>query len=221
MDSPARGGAEPTGSEPAADVPSQSAAGDEPAPTAAALAKAALRARFAARRLGTPGPAGDRDTRLLALGDGCRVVACYASLPQEPATGGVIARWHARGVQVLVPVLRRAPDWALHTGDYRPSWRGIPEPVGPPLGASALAGAGLIVVPGLAGTTDGHRLGTGGGWYDRALAHAAPDAVVVLLLDDAEVVAELPTERWDRLVDVILTPTRTIHCRRPGARQSE
>jgi 5-formyltetrahydrofolate cyclo-ligase len=224
MDSPAPAGAEPGGGVPPGEVPPLPAAarattaGDPGSvPGAAAQAKTALRGRFETARVASSRPAeGDRDDRLLALGAGCRTVACYASLPQEPATGGVIAEWHRRGVRVLVPLLRREPDWALHTGDYRPSWRGIPEPVGPRLGAAALVEARLIVVPGLAGTPDGRRLGTGGGWYDRALGHAAPGAVVVLLLGDDEVVADLPTEAWDRRVDLILTPTRTIRCQEAG-----
>jgi 5-formyltetrahydrofolate cyclo-ligase len=202
MDSPAPAGAEPGGGVPPGEVPPLPAAarattaGDPGSvPGAAAQAKTALRGRFETARVASSRPAeGDRDDRLLALGAGCRTVACYASLPQEPATGGVIAEWHRRGVRVLVPLL----------------------PVGPRLGAAALVEARLIVVPGLAGTPDGRRLGTGGGWYDRALGHAAPGAVVVLLLGDDEVVADLPTEAWDRRVDLILTPTRTIRCQEAG-----
>ena len=56
----------------------------------------------------------------------------------------------------------------------------------------------------------GHRLGTGGGWYDRALLHADADARVATLVNDAELVADVPREPWDLPVDVIVTPTRTV-----------
>ncbi|MFZ1412545.1 MAG: 5-formyltetrahydrofolate cyclo-ligase, partial [Micropruina sp.] len=63
---------------------------------------------------------------------------------------------------------------------------------------------------GLAATARGDRLGTGGGWYDRALAHASAAATCGILLRDDEVFPELPTEPWDRRVDLIVTPSRVI-----------
>ena len=71
-------------------------------------------------------------------------------------------------------------------------------------------------IPGLAGTPTGLRLGTGGGWYDRALAHCGPQARIGLLLHDGEVRDELPTDSWDRRVDVILTATGSWECPRSG-----
>ena len=45
---------------------------------------------------------------------------------------------------------------------------------------------------------------------DRALAHAASDALVATLVSDAEVVPVVPLDPWDRRVDLIITPTRSI-----------
>ena len=146
---------------------------------------------------------------------GCHTVACYASLPDEPDTWPAIDAWHAGGARVLLPVLRRAPDWAWYAGReaLRPSpWRGIAEPDTPRLGATALAAAEAIVLSGLAGCESGARLGTGGGWYDRALAWASPTAVTILLLDEADLVPYVPTDPWDRPVTMILTERRRIDC---------
>ncbi len=63
----------------------------------------------------------------------------------------------------------------------------------------------------MAVTLDGRRLGVGGGWFDRALAFARPDALLVALVTDDDVVDALPTEPHDRTIDVIVTPTRTLH----------
>ena len=62
----------------------------------------------------------------------------------------------------------------------------------------------------LAATPAGDRLGTGGGWYDRALLHARADAVVGVLLRDSEVMDALPVESFDQPVGLIVTEARTI-----------
>lgn len=180
----------------------------------AARAKDALRGRCREARARRDDPAGDpaRTTRLLALLDGCSTVACYASTAGEPDTWATIDALEGRGVRVLLPVLRREPDWAWHAGPgaLRPAAGGILEPTTDALGPAALGAADAIVLPGLAGTPSGDRLGAGGGWYDRALAWAAPSALTVLLLDDAEVCDQLPTQEWDRPVRAIVTQSRTL-----------
>ena len=67
-----------------------------------------------------------------------------------------------------------------------------------------LPGRALQVTPG------GYRLGTGGGWYDRALTHADPDAVRGTLVGDPEVVDAVPREPWVLPVDLVVTPTSAI-----------
>jgi len=141
-------------------------------------------------------------------------VAAYLSERSEPGTAALVAALHAAGVTVLLPRLQREPDWAEFQGpgSVGPGRWGIPEPLTPALGASSLAGAGLIVLPGLLATPEGVRLGRGGGWYDRALLHASPGAPRWLLLNDDEVVDDLPVEAHDQPVTAIVTPTRWIDC---------
>lgn len=175
-------------------------------------AKDALRARLRARRSSLPLPDGDRTRRALDLCAGRAVVAAYASLAGEPDSWELIDALAADGVRVLLPAIGPEPDWAWYTGRDQlvPARRGILQPAGATLGAAALAEAGWIWVPGLAGTAAGDRLGTGGGWYDRALTHADPATPVGLLLFDGEVLDALPTQPWDRRVDWILTSTATL-----------
>jgi 5-formyltetrahydrofolate cyclo-ligase len=178
-------------------------------------AKARLRTELLSARAARTETAADSDARTRRALDACtgaRVVACYLSRPEEPDTSTLLAELVAGGVQVLVPLLRTEPDWAWFTGFEAlvPGPHRILQPAGPGLGPSALALADWIWLPGLAGTADGRRLGTGGGWYDRALGHARASATRGLLLFDSEVRAEVPTQSWDLPVDLIITEARTI-----------
>ncbi len=175
-------------------------------------AKEQLRARLLARRAGLGLSAGDRTERALALCRHSEVVALYASVAGEPDTWDLIDALVAGGTRVLLPVLRREPDWAWYTGrdHLTASWRGILQPTGPRLGGGVLVRAEWIWVPGLAATRGGHRLGTGGGWYDRALLKASPNARIGILLNDGEVVDDLPIEPWDRRVHFLLTSSETL-----------
>lgn len=150
-------------------------------------------------------------------------VAVYADLPTEPGTGPLRRLLLERGVDVLLPVTLRdkSLDWARDTGELRPSAHGGgPEPVGERLGPTGIALAGVVLVPALAVDTLGHRLGMGGGSYDRALALADPDVPVLAVVHDDEVldaaVQAVPDEPHDRLVDGVVTPSRWMWLTSPG-----
>ncbi len=189
-------------------------------------AKAALRTRLrSARRSAEPIDAGQRRTAAaLDLSRGHHTIALYCSLADEPDTWPLIDALYGRGCRLLLPVLgrrpdgtvRREPDWAVYAGRtaLRTGYAGIAEPTTSALGAEGLLGASLIWCSALAATPSGDRLGTGGGWYDRALAHAATDAAAGVLLRDGEVLDALPVEPFDRPIDVIITESRTIHALR-------
>ena len=64
-----------------------------------------------------------------------------------------------------------------------------------------------VVVPLVGFTADCHRLGQGGGHYDRWLA-ANPDVLAIGLAWDVQCLDELPQEPHDRALNAIVTPTR-------------
>ena len=101
-------------------------------------------------------------------------MAAYVSMGTEPGTGALLDALDDAGKRVILPLLQpdNDLDWALHTGpgDLVSAGRGLLEPVGRRLGVDAVAGADVVLVPGLAVAVDGTRMGRGGGSYDRALA---------------------------------------------------
>jgi len=182
---------------------------------AAAAAKAELRADFLERR--RTRPVAEREaaaaalTRALLRGlAGVRAFAAYVPEDDEPGHGRIPAAFTQLGARVLLPVVPadgRELAWAVDTGRLATGRYGLLEPVGPRLGATAVGTADVVVVPALAVARNGIRLGRGGGYYDRALQHARPQAVVVALLFDDEFVDELPTEPHDRRVSAVVTPS--------------
>lgn len=63
----------------------------------------------------------------------------------------------------------------------------------------------LVLVPGLAFSDAGRRLGRGGGFYDRLLAGRAKDAVKIGVCFEFQLREQLPHERHDALVDVVIS----------------
>ena len=107
-----------------------------------------------------------------------RTVAAFTSIPGEPDTGPLIEWCRRSGRTVVLPEDEPAPD---------------PGTVD------------VVVVPGVAFTADGRRLGQGGGWYDRFLARLRAEAVTIGVAFEVQIVESLPTEPHDVAVDCVVT----------------
>ena len=141
---------------------------------------------------------------------GVSTLAAFVPDPSEPGCGRLPGAYTELGARVLLPVIPsegRILDWAVYTGELEHGRFGLSHPPGPRLGPTAIADAEAVVVPALAVDRFGFRLGRGGGYYDRALVHARPDAVLVTVVFDDERVAELPREVHDRPVRAVVTPS--------------
>ena len=137
-------------------------------------------------------------------------VAAYVGVGSEPGTGPLLAALLAAGKRVLLPVLLPDLDldWAVHTGDagLGSASRGLLEPTGPRLGVDAIATPDVVLVPGLAVSPTGLRLGRGGGSYDRALTRVPVGTFTCVLLHDDEVGLDVPAAPHDRPVTAVATP---------------
>ena len=184
-------------------------------PPDAEAAKAVLRERvLAGRRDRSPAArataAAAVSTALLAGLARVRVLAAFVPEDTEPGAGRLPAAFTQLGARVLLPVVPESGSelrWAVDTGRLVPGRFGILEPAGPRLGPTAVGTAEVVVVPALAVDRQGIRLGRGGGYYDRALVHARPGAVVVALVFDDEFVDRLPALEHDRPVTAVVTPS--------------
>ena len=136
-------------------------------------------------------------------------VAAYVSVGSEPGTGLLLDALVGAGKRVLVPVLRPDDDldWAVYSGaaSLARAPRGLFEPVGARLDVEAVATADVVLVPGLAASPAGDRLGRGGGSYDRALTRVPAGTPVAVVLYDDEVGLAVPVDPHDVRVGFALT----------------
>lgn len=154
-------------------------------------------------------------TALLLATDEVRraaTVAAYVSVGREPGTGLLLDALLAAGKRVIVPLLQpdNDLDWARYDGpaSLAAARRGLLEPIGPSLGAEAIATADVVIVPGLAVDRTGLRLGRGGGSYDRALGRVPVGTFTCVLLDDSEILDQVPAADHDRRVTAAVTEER-------------
>jgi 5-formyltetrahydrofolate cyclo-ligase len=77
----------------------------------------------------------------------------------------------------------------------------------PPEGWAVIAASevDLAIVPGVAFSPEGARLGRGGGFYDRLLARLRPDCLVVGVCGEPCLIPAVPQETHDRPVDLVIT----------------
>lgn len=94
----------------------------------------------------------------------------------------------------------QALAWIAPTG-WRSGRRGLPIPEGP---EGPMRAGDLVVVPGLAFDDYGHRLGQGGGAYDRSLA-ARDDVLAIGLGFAFQRVRRVPREPWDVPLHAVAT----------------
>jgi 5-formyltetrahydrofolate cyclo-ligase len=148
--------------------------------SSADAARRALRASLAARRRAVPSGARAHAARLVArnveralqLKAGARI-ALYAALPAELDTTPLIELAQARGCRIYLPRIDRPRSargmrFLEMSGALRTNRLGIDEPDNTAsIGARWLD---LVFLPLVGFDRSGVRLGTGGGFYDRAFA---------------------------------------------------
>jgi len=115
----------------------------------------------------------------------------FDGLPTEPDTAPWFEWCRDHGLDVFAPAVD-GPDLRVVPGDVDP------------------AGMDIVVVPGLAFTVDGRRLGQGGGHYDRFLPRLRADCVTIGACFAEQIVADLPVEDHDRRVDVVVTDAELL-----------
>ena len=136
----------------------------------------------------------------------CKAQTIYGYLPynQEVRTVPMLEQALRDGKRVAVPKVYGDEMKFIYMDDLSKvsaGYAGIPEPVADaPVADDATA---LVLMPGLAFDPQGHRIGYGGGFYDKFLA-AEPEHPTLALCYDFQMLEELETEEFDIPVDTVL-----------------
>jgi len=130
----------------------------------------------------------------------------YGYLPynQEVRTVPILQKALADGKKVAVPKVYGEEMRFIYMTDLTQvenGYAGIPEPVAD--GPVADDTHALVLMPGLAFDPEGHRIGYGGGFYDRFLAQE-PEHPTVALCYEFQMLPNLETEEFDIPVDCVL-----------------
>jgi 5,10-methenyltetrahydrofolate synthetase len=199
-------------------------AGTETELTGTALreAKRALRTRMIAARDALD--AGARATASRAICARVEALPSFAAARVVLVTLPFGSEWDTRplaraalasGKTLVVPRVNGATRMLeLHaigdiTADVTPGYQGIPEPL-PTLPRVDAATIDWVLVPGVAFSPDGRRLGYGGGYYDRLMILLLPATPRVAGAFDAQIAERIPAASHDLSVDMIVTESRIL-----------
>jgi 5-formyltetrahydrofolate cyclo-ligase len=199
------------------------AANRETALTGVALheAKRALRTQMiAARDLLDPD---FRATASQAIAERLRALPSFAASSVVLVTLPFQSEWDTRsfaeavlasGKKLVVPRVNGSTRMLeLHAvadiGHVSAGYRGIPEPLptAPRVEATAID---WVLVPGVAFSAEGSRLGYGGGYYDRLMITLSRAAARIAGAFDAQITAHIPAAAHDLCVDLVVTESRTL-----------
>ena len=146
------------------------------------------------------------DAKEIAAAD---VVASYISYGDEPNTSDLNKEILASGKKLLLPRIieddgEPALEWVAWNGDRQQlKERGrILEPIGP--AEKDQNQIDVVIVPALRVDRDGYRLGQGGGFYDRALAHLSTWTIALIFPEEISG-QPLPRESHDVPVNAYAT----------------
>lgn len=133
-------------------------------------------------------------------------VMVYLSFGWEIDTWAIVQDLQERDKEIYVPVVRKSPKGIVATRftsreDLVLSSFGIlePQPMAPTIASQKLD---LVIVPGLVFSSQGYRIGYGGGYYDRFLPTIEACSVGLVY---SSFLRMLEPDPWDQAVDYLIS----------------
>ena len=150
-----------------------------------------------------------------------KYIACYLPFKDEFDTEAIIHEIWRADKRCYLPVLTAAEDNSLVFARYKqgdelqPNRYSILEPADSSHTIS-VEKLNVVLMPLVAFDCHGHRLGTGGGFYDRTFAFLKGPATKKPLMVGVGYAAQqsdaIPPDAWDIKMDMIVTEENLIFC---------
>ncbi len=177
--------------------------------------KASLRKELINRRISlNPSLKSDLDSQIARnLGDlpplqSAKSLMVFYPIKGEPDLRPLYRRWIAEGKDLFLPRVEGSEIVPVRVTSFENLRRGsfgIPEPEGEPVNPEVID---AVLVPGVAFDRKGFRLGFGKGFYDRFLKDLR--ALKVGVAYSFQILSEIPAQRWDVPVDLIVTDKEIV-----------
>ncbi len=145
-----------------------------------------------------------------------RTISTYMNTGSEVRTRELVEWALSSSKMVIVPITDKLnkrlifselmdPEVELEKGNY-----GTLEPKMEFRRSVPLEKADVVLVPGVAWDRLGYRIGYGAGYYDRSINSSKKRLTTIGLAYEFQVVPRIPTTRYDRHVDKLVTEERII-----------
>ena len=140
----------------------------------------------------------------------------YVSFNSEVSTIGIIKELLIKKEKnIIVPyVLKNNPILQLselrNINNLAAKTFGILEPKENYIREFSYKNIEMVILPGIAFDTKGHRIGYGYGYYDRFLKKLNKNVIKIGFAFDFQLVEKIPEERHDVAVDIIITEKRVL-----------
>ena len=136
-------------------------------------------------------------------------IMAFLAMQDEPDLDPLISTWLHESRTVLAPLVQWAERTMTPVELKDPLPQADPNPKAKPRepngGVVSQGPPAVVLVPGMAFTAEGSRLGRGGGFYDRFLRTLPKSSLRIGVCFSAQIMPVLPTERHDEPVSFLLT----------------
>lgn len=145
-----------------------------------------------------------------------KMIFCYVSVEEEVHTENIMREILKSGKRLCVPYITDSKGGIMIAARLRsmndltegafgiltaPAYDGVIEEISP-------EDIDLVIVPGVAFSAEGQRIGMGGGYYDRFLGSVSGKSIG--LAYECQLYDSLPVEHHDKSVDKVLTVTISL-----------
>lgn len=136
------------------------------------------------------------------------LIMCYMSFRSELPTGEIVENLKKMGKRLCFPLCEKAgimQAWEpFDENSWTDGYMGIKEPDPKRSRLVAPEDIDIVICPMVAFDKEKHRMGYGGGYYDRYLPKCKK-ALRIGLAFEAQCISDIPTDEFDQRMDYIIT----------------